>query len=125
MSIMMVGPPPNYSDITVCPRCGTRVALEDVQIRTFFKCPHCTRLIRVRPSYLVSQSLISQGIGFCISYMLGLRWLLLIVVGVGLGILIGALYTLLVKYFVPPRLEIHDSNDTKDTSITKLDLNHK
>jgi len=121
----MIGSPPNYSDNTVCPKCHTQVPLETVEVRTFFKCPHCCSLIRVRPSYLAAQTLISQCVGFCISYSIGLRWAWFVLLGVVFGILVGVFYTLLVKYLVPPRLEVYYPKSTRDTTVTTLDLNQK
>jgi uncharacterized paraquat-inducible protein A len=96
----------NYSEITTCPLCNSKVALEDVRFTAYFQCPHCKADISVSTGYRRSQVAVGILLALAVSIVTSLRLNIFagLLVFFPCEIVVIFLLAYIGKYFMPPRL---------------------
>ncbi|SRR5208337_191168 len=97
--------PATYSARTVCPECHGRVALERVAFTPTFACPNCGSHIHISERYRRVHNWICWSLGFVISFGLGVRWWVSLLMWIPWSMTVFFLWAYVGKYALPPKLE--------------------
>jgi len=87
-----------------CPECGAKIGVHHPRYPSF-ACPSCGTEICAAPRYLFMLWSFTAIFSFAGAYLIGLRWLTLIVVGALASRLLGLVATSIGLVVVPPRIE--------------------
>jgi len=87
-----------------CPECGTKIGVDHPRYPSF-ACPSCGTEICAAPRYLFMLWSFTVVFSFAGAYLIGLRWLTLIVVGALASRLLASFATSIGLIVVPPRIE--------------------
>lgn len=118
-----------YSPRTTCPKCASKIRLEDVRFTPTFPCPNCSAQVSVArlQEYKRLNGWLALTIGFALSYACTLKWWLALACWIPamfvVGVVVAFLWSYAGKYLYPPRLELYVPHKPtrEESSILHLD----
>src|SRR5579863_3457205 len=118
-----------YSPRTTCPKCASKIRLEDVRFTPNFPCLHCGAEICVADraySRIIAWFAWTAGIG--LPYAVTSKWWLALVCWIPttwfIGFVLTFLWTYAGKYLCPPRVQLYvppRKTAAEESSILHLD----
>jgi len=88
------------------PECDLRIEVRHTHF-PHFTCPRCHCEIRISRNYLLSVRLFGTSIAFFACYLVGLRWVSLILIGAILSLIVSTILTVFGLVIAPPTIEKH------------------
>jgi len=87
-----------------CPGCGAKIEVRHTHY-PHFSCPNCRETICVAPEYLLKIRILSAIVSFGITYFLGMRGLLFVVVAIFGFLATASIATVIGLVVTPPMIE--------------------
>jgi len=87
-----------------CPNCATKIEVRHTGY-PYFDCPDCGTAICVASAYLIKLRVLTAIVAFTLTYLLGLRGVLLVIVGAVASLVLASVATPIGVVVVPPMLE--------------------